>query len=218
MTKVLRMALLGPVEVTRAGAPLDDLVSAKARALLYYLAVTERPHSRQALAGLLWGSLPEADARRNLRGALLKLRQDFEPYIHVSYQELAFDPAPGVWLDVAQFRAALAAPAETAVADLQAALDLYRGEFLQDFHVRQAPDFDTWLAAQQTRLRDMALAGCYTLAERCIAGGAYAQGVRAAQLLLRLDPLREEGYRQLMLLLALQGQRGAALAQYERCR
>ncbi|NIR92456.1 MAG: hypothetical protein GWO08_01905, partial [Gammaproteobacteria bacterium] len=36
--------------------------------------------------------------------------------------------------------------------------------------------------------------------------------------LLALDPLREDGCRQLMLLLALSGQRSVALSQYEKCR
>jgi DNA-binding SARP family transcriptional activator len=36
--------------------------------------------------------------------------------------------------------------------------------------------------------------------------------------LLALDPLREEAHRKLMWLHALDGQRGAALAQYEACR
>ena len=70
MTKVLKMAFMGPVHI-HVGEEVVLLVSAKAQALLSYLAVSGRVYSRQALAGLLWGDLPEADARRNLRGVVM---------------------------------------------------------------------------------------------------------------------------------------------------
>ena len=47
----------------------------KALALLIYLAVTKRPHSREALAGLLWGEMPDASAKANLRKILAALRE-----------------------------------------------------------------------------------------------------------------------------------------------
>ncbi|MCA9899767.1 MAG: hypothetical protein KC433_16365, partial [Anaerolineales bacterium] len=80
MTKVLKLALLGPLHITIDDEPLIGLDSGKAQALLCFLAVNGRSHSRHALANLLWGELPESDARRNLRGELLKLRRLLEPY------------------------------------------------------------------------------------------------------------------------------------------
>ncbi|NIV27928.1 MAG: hypothetical protein GWN58_00015, partial [Anaerolineae bacterium] len=50
-----------------------------------------------------------------------------------------------------------------------------------------------------------------------LALGDYAAGLKGAQHLLQLDPLREEAHRQLMRLLAYSGQRNAALIQYETC-
>ena len=51
----LELSLLGQVEIRRDDEPLNGFVSAKAEALLIYLAVTGRPHRRETLAGLLWG-------------------------------------------------------------------------------------------------------------------------------------------------------------------
>ena len=64
MEEALRLRLLGGLRVTRGGgeAPVAGFVSRKAQALLGYLAVTGRPHSREALATLLWGETSEAAA------------------------------------------------------------------------------------------------------------------------------------------------------------
>ena len=71
----LRIAVLGKPRVTRDDGSPVELGSAKATALLLYLATTGERHSRPALAGLLWGDLPEDGARANLRLALTKLRR-----------------------------------------------------------------------------------------------------------------------------------------------
>ncbi|HUM69990.1 MAG TPA: hypothetical protein PLK31_14235, partial [Chloroflexota bacterium] len=107
MTKVLTLSLLGPLELALDDTPVMGLASAKAEALLCYLAMNGRAHSRQALAGLLWGDLPEADARRNLRGVIMKLRQLFDPYLLVNFQTVAFNRQATYRLDVEQFRAGL---------------------------------------------------------------------------------------------------------------
>ncbi len=90
MTKVLKLAFMGTMRIELGEEPVH-LVSAKAQALLCYLAVSGRAYSRQALAGLLWPDLPEADARRNLRGVVMKLRQDVDPFLAVTPQSIAFD-------------------------------------------------------------------------------------------------------------------------------
>lgn len=220
MTKVLQLTLLGPIHVRYGDAPFSDLMSAKARALLYYLAVTERPHSRQALAGLLWGDLPEADARRNLRGVVMKLRQVIAAHLVIQHQDLAFNLHSAYQLDVAEFRRALTpTPGQPlTLAQLQAALDLYRGDFLEDFQVRQAPAFEEWVMQQQAQLREMAFTAYHMIITLCHEQGLLDVGVTYARRLLQLDPIREDVHRQLMWLLARQGQRSAALAQYELCR
>jgi DNA-binding SARP family transcriptional activator len=54
MCTELRLELLGPARITRGGAPLS-FARRKALALLAYLVLTGRPHSREALASLLTG-------------------------------------------------------------------------------------------------------------------------------------------------------------------
>ncbi len=75
------LSLLGPFQVTLDGDPIAGLTSAKARALLAYLAVEAgRPHPRQALAALLWPEHPEPRARANLSQALFLLRATLDDH------------------------------------------------------------------------------------------------------------------------------------------
>jgi predicted ATPase len=64
----------------------------------------------------------------------------------------------------------------------------------------------------------MALQGLYMLSMHQTERGNYDSALKATRRLLELEPWQEEGHRQMMLLLALTGNRSAALAQYEACR
>jgi len=67
--------LLGQADFRLDGESISGFYSSKAQALLVYLAVTGVPHSRAALAGLLWSDMPEADARTNLRQGRKEMAQ-----------------------------------------------------------------------------------------------------------------------------------------------
>ncbi|MFZ1397554.1 MAG: BTAD domain-containing putative transcriptional regulator, partial [Candidatus Promineifilaceae bacterium] len=230
MTKVLKLALLGPLHITIDDEPLIGLDSGKAQALLCYLAVNGhlgmrnaveqlgggRAHSRHALANLLWGELPESDARRNLRGELLKLRRQVEPYLQISHQSVGLNPDAEVWVDTAVFQQTIRA-GEKEGGDWQTAVSLYRGEFLQEFYIRQAPDFDNWLNEQRSFFHNQALTAHHAWASQLLAQGDLADGLRVARQLLTLEPTREASHRLLMALLASDGQRTAALHQFAQC-
>lgn len=214
MTKVLKMSLLGPLQLTLDDEPLQTLVSGKGQALLCYLAVNGRSHSRQALAGLLWGDLPEADARRNLRGVLMKLRQVVTPYLRITHQTIAFNHQSPHWIDVKLFRELAAA---TSIETLIAATDLYRGDFLEDFHLRDTPDFAAWVQLEHLQLRQQAISAYDKVILWHIENGHYEKGIQLGQKLLALDNAREISHQYLMRLFALRGERSRALDQFELC-
>src|ERR1700687_3682283 len=103
MADTLTLRLLGTPQVSRNGAPVTGFISAKSQALLYYLAVTARTHSREALAGLFWGEMPEAQAGKNLRNVLSNLRTLAGSHLTITRQEAGFDRDAPYWLDVEQF-------------------------------------------------------------------------------------------------------------------
>jgi len=216
MDDELQLTLLGKPEVTRGGAPVTDFVYRKSLALLCYLAITGRSHTREALAGLLWGKATEANARAGLRKALADLRRLVAPHVTITHHEVAFNRARPYWLDVEVFErqageAMVARERDTALTDedaaaLAAAVELYQGDFLEGFYVRRAPAFEVWVLLERERLRLSALRALHTLASHYTARGAYAQGIAYTGRVLALEPGQEEAHRQMMSLLALGGQ------------
>jgi DNA-binding SARP family transcriptional activator len=99
MEQELRVRVLGGTELTLGARQPVELASAKATALLVYLAVTGAGHSRSALAGLLWSDLPEPSARANLRLVLTKLRRALPERLEVTREKVALAPTGPVWVD-----------------------------------------------------------------------------------------------------------------------
>jgi predicted ATPase/DNA-binding SARP family transcriptional activator len=216
MEQELRVRVLGGAELAVSGRPLAGLASAKATALLVYLAVTGEAHSRSALAGLLWSDLPEQTARANLRLVLTKLRRVLPDHLSVTRQAVALAPGRPVWVDAVEV--ARVAAGERDDGELLAAVRLCRGDLLEGFGPPGAPLFDEWLVGRRAAVRADMLAVMDRAVTLARDRDDTATGVEVARRMLELEPLHEEAHRALMWFLARGGQRSAALAQYETCR
>lgn len=218
----LQLRFLGGMSIGQGEELLSDQVAAKALALLCYLAVTAGQHTRGALAGLLWSDFPEQRARSNLRDTLHTLRRtELAPYIRASRRHMAFSVELPHRLDTADFSAGVhqsLASEPVAVARLQAAVDLYRGEFLAGFYVPRAALFEEWVLAQRQQFTLLAIEARQQLANYHLSVSAYEAGIPLARELVALDTWREESHRTLMLLLLMNGQLNAAVQQYQTCR
>jgi predicted ATPase/DNA-binding SARP family transcriptional activator len=216
MGQELHVRVLGGIKLAVGGRPLVELASAKATALLVYLAVTGRAHPRSALAGLLWSDLPEGTARANLRLILTKLRRALPDHVEAGRQTVTLAPGRPVWVDALEVDRLAAGGGDEH--ELLAAVRLCRGEFLEGFEVQGAPLFDEWLVTRRAAFRAAMLA----LMDRAIQAardrGDAATGTEVGRLMLELEPLHEEAHRALMWFMAKGDQRGAALAQFETCR
>jgi predicted ATPase/DNA-binding SARP family transcriptional activator len=231
----LALGVLGAMQATLADGQTVKFRSDQTRALLAYLAVeADRPHRREALTGLLWPEEPEEAARHNLRQALVNLRRTIgdsashPPYLLITHHEIQFNLASDFALDAADFDAHLAACASHPHARLddcaicaprlQHAVDLYRGQFLQEFFLKNSAAFEEWALARREAFHDRALEALSALATYYEQHGDLGATRRCALRALELDPWREQAHRQMMRAFALEGQLGAALAQYETCR
>ncbi len=219
MTAQLELRLLGKPQVYFDGEAIAGFRTAKAEALLYYLAVTARPHSRESLADLLWDDMPAATAKRNLTKVLSLLRKQFEPYLEIEPQYIGFKAGTVYGLDVAKFEEAIeAGDQETASASLREAVELYQDDFLAGFYVKDALNFEEWVLTQRERLRELMIQALDSLISHHLSRADYVSGIELAGRLLALESWRETTHRQMMRLLAHSGRREAALAQYETCR
>jgi predicted ATPase/DNA-binding SARP family transcriptional activator len=229
----LSLALLGGFQVSIDAEPVAGYRSAKAQALLAYLAVEQaRARSRDELLGLLWPDYTQEAAATNLRQSLSRLQKAIHndaakpPYLLISRESVQFNPACNHTLDVIRFNDLLSAcPHHDASPDprcarcaenRKAAVALYQGDFLAHFSC-DSPEFDTWAATLRTELHQKALSALHYLAIYAEQRGEQTIAQEYANRQLALEPWREEAHLQLIRLLARQGETSAALAQYERC-
>jgi DNA-binding SARP family transcriptional activator len=217
----IRVRLLGGFEVWDGDRQVAGFESQKVRALLAYLVChRRRAFSRDHLAGLLWPEREGDAARHALRQAVYNLRAKLpggESLLLSSNQEIGFHPRADCWVDVEAFEEAVRLGSERAVDPhhLSAAVQLYRGELLAGFFVKDSQDFEDWMIAEQVRLRDAAVDALHRLIDSYRRRGEYRFGVHYARRLVTIEPLSEEAHRELMRLCALAGQRNRALAHYE---
>lgn len=234
MTRLV-LHCLGAFKATLDAVDLTVFSTDKVRALLIYLALeSAQPHRRELLASLFWPEMPQPTALTNLRLALHRLRQTFDKtapgasatlLLHTR-QTLQLN-ADFVTVDVASFQTLLAACAvhghaslhtcDECLARLAQAVDLYQGELLAGFGVKDAPAFEEWLLLRRETLHQQVLAALHSLVQAYEQRDDLQAHHYASQQLL-LDPSREESHRQLMRILARRGLYSEALAQYESCR
>jgi predicted ATPase/DNA-binding SARP family transcriptional activator/DNA-binding CsgD family transcriptional regulator len=207
----------------------------KVLALLAYLAVErDHPHRRETLATLMWPDQTDPAARHSLSQALFTLRDAIgdrtghQPLLITTNETVRIDPNGDHEVDVASFSRLIAGCAAHAsrpdltcddCADhVDRALTLYRGEFLQHFHLANAESFEEWALLTRERLHQQSLDALSWLADHHERQGAYATASAVLRRQIELEPWREDAHRRLMRVLALNCERGAALLQYERCR
>ena len=234
----LELAWLGTPEVRHAGAAVT-FPTRKALALLAYLAVEGGMHSREKLSALFW---PESDAehgRTALRKTLAFLRSALRdtsdpqpspaaPHLIVAREALGLNTASDLDLDLQTLQTAwtLAHTPAVRLEDeargrlldrLQAAVERYRGDFLEGFALSDAPAFDEWAGVQREVWRHRAQAVCERLVQLHSEAGEVQRAIDTVLRWLALDPLDEEAHRYLMQLHLRAGDRPAALRAYQAC-
>jgi ABC-type transport system substrate-binding protein/DNA-binding SARP family transcriptional activator/MoxR-like ATPase len=223
----LKLSLLGSPQVEHRGEPLK-FDSRKILALVAYLAVTGESHNRESLITLLWPELEPSRARAGLRRNLSVLKKALEgEWLIVDRKTIGTDPSADIGLDVTEFRRLQTVwqshdhPRNEACSQclpsLAEAVELYRGEFLEGFSLRDSPNFDEWQFFQTESLRQELAAALESLVNGHTAQGEFKSAVHYARRWLALDPLHEPAHRHLMRLYAWSDQRAAAVRQYGQC-
>lgn len=206
----LRIFTLGGLSIQLDGERVE-FVTRKAEALLVYLVSSRRSQPREILGTLLWEEQSQVLALTSLRSALAALRKKLGSYIDATRTTIRIG-GPYVWCDVEELERRLEA------ADVEGALSLFNGEFLEGFYVRGAANFENWLVAERERIHQLVRKGLHEHVARALSWGQFESGLVSARQLIEMDPLDELAQQQMMTLLANSGQRAAALAFYEECR
>ncbi|HST82960.1 MAG TPA: BTAD domain-containing putative transcriptional regulator [Kineosporiaceae bacterium] len=225
----LTLRLLGGLEITVAGQPLDlSAVRPRARSTLRRLALRagEVVH-RDSLAAGLWPDLDQDAAQRGLQVAVSSLRSLLEPAAPIggsgrgrssllirAGQNYGLSLPAGCRSDVQEFESCVSKarsarvhgdrPAERA--HLEAGLALYRGDLLPEEGTAE------WVLAERGRLRLAAAGAAEALARNLVDSGEVAEAIDAVRTCLRLEPYRDNAWRLLVELHTRAGNLAAAEA------
>lgn len=203
MTVVVR--LLGAPSVEIDGVPGPAPRGRKAWALLTYLALAERPPTRQRLASLLFDGAD--DPLGALRWNLAELRRSLGAYAEISGDPVRLVLADGVTTDLELLAHGGRSPADVAIG----------GELLEGMSFEGSSAFETWLLVERRRLSAASEAVIHENALAHLAAGRLEAAVTTASRLVSLNPLEENYQTVLVRALAASGQREAALEQVARC-
>jgi len=224
-TQRIHIAVIGPMRLTRDGAPVDapELRRVRVRQLLSALAV--RPVlTRDQATELLWPGLDPARAARNMRVTLTHLRRLLEPDRSggdASYHlrtdgdtirlvESAFLSVDLWTLDSLDKRAVQAradGDIDRTAALLSDAVALWRGDPLPDLQQVRSPD----LVAEVDHVRIRHVSHLLALSELRLVTDDAAASCALAERALALEPFDARGHR-VALAAALRGHRPAQIA------
>lgn len=212
--KCVTLRLLGSVDIRAA----DDttvselIVRPKLIGILAYLAVAARGTylRRDKLLAFFWPEDDLAHARSSLRTALHRIRVLVGSDIIRSRgaDEVGIDPEK-LWCDVTAFDELVASGRWADICGL------YRGEFLDAFHLDASPEFETWVERTRATIRERAATGVRTLASQALAAGDYQEALKWSRRELEIAPADESALANLLTALASTGESAAAIEAYE---
>lgn len=214
----LEVFLLGTPRVEYAGE-VFEISRRQVRALLYRLAAEAQPVPRQQLCFLFWPDIPDSQARRNLTRLLSLLRNSLPvpDAVLTTGDSIGLDPEE-VGSDVVRFsKLTEAAESESDPAYLQQAAELYRGDFLAGFSIRDSAEYEAWVSQERHTLERRYLEALADLVYAEMERGNHDRAISHAQRYLATDALAEDVHRTLIEIYTATGDRTAAIQQYERC-
>jgi DNA-binding SARP family transcriptional activator len=193
---------------------------AKPKELLFYL-LSHPPRTKEQVGLALWPEASTAQLRSNFHVTVYRLRRALgrPEWIVFENGRYAFNRSLSYFFDAEAFELGLAearrAQAEEApgraIARLEEALDLYRGDFLEDLAIE-----GEWAMVRQEELRRECLDGLLELGRLLFAEGRHEEATVTYRKAIGQEPYLEEAHRGLMLCQARLGERGQALKHYQR--
>lgn len=225
---MLTVRLFGKFQVEHRSHGLYEVPGGKPQELLCYLMLhRHQEHRRESLAALLWPDCEAAKSKKYLRQVLWQLRMalhaahrnPMREILAISPDSVAMDGDGLVQIDVDTFEKAYdqargSAGKQMSAAHAQAlgeAVQLYRGDLLEGC-------YQDWCLLERERLQNSYLSMLERLIRYCLDQRDYQGGIDYGERVLRLDRAHERSHQQLMRLHYYNGDRTAALRQFERCR
>lgn len=160
----------------------------KINGFIYYM-LMEKNVSRSEISGLLWPDDTEKIGKKNLRNALYhgkkNLTKDF--ILSPNNRVLQLNEDLDIYIDAEEF---LKNPEEN--------LNLYDGEFLKGFYLKDSRDYEDWVFQWREEFLSLYYSTYYEQLKYNISMGIYENVESGIKELISIDDLDEKNYRLLM--------------------
>ena len=193
----------------RASVAADAQQSRRLALLAVLAASGGRGCSRDRLLLLFWPDSSQQRARHSLEQLLYLIRRSVDASVIPGVNPLRLNPAV-MTSDVAEFEDALSE------GDLEAAVGLYHGPFLEGFYLSDSPEFEQWMEGERARLEMEYMKALERLAQSAESAEDYRAAVGWWRKLADADPVSSRNAIGLMCALAKAGDHAAALRHAER--
>jgi DNA-binding SARP family transcriptional activator len=224
----LQIRILGRFSAQLSGHVLGGIDPGKMQSLLCFLLLhRDRPQWCEALASHFWEDTGMGQAKRQLQHMIWHLQVALgdeetparDRVLLVESDWVSINPRAELWLDVAEFERGFemvrGKHGETLDADmwqgLQRTVALYRGDLLEGC-------YEEWCVSERERVEGMLVVMLDKLMDYCDVHALYELGAEYGERMLQHDRGNERVYRKLMRAHYLNGDRAAAMRQYERCK
>jgi len=217
VTGMLRIRTLGAasVEIGDTALTAGDWSYAKPRELMFLLAASP-PMTKEQIAAALWPDLSRQQLGNALHTALRELRRALGDAGWVQYSDghYRFDRSRPHECDVTAFEDALVAarrarPAEAALPELQRAVAVYGGDFLDGMAAGE------WALVRRDELRRAFESALLATGRLQAAAGRHQAAAAAFRKAVAHEPLNESAHRELMNCWARLGETARAVRHYE---
>ncbi len=220
---LLQVQVLGKLRLRHDETVIDRFPTRRVEELLAFLLLhREREHTREQLIDLLWPGHPPTNGRASLSTALWRLGGVFrgmgvspEKFLSSSRDWISLAPAQDLHVDAIEFEAYLNEAENESEQDrlfdhLNKAVGVYKGVFCEGIYTE-------WCLIERERLERRYLWALGVLMADLIRKRSYEEAISFGKNIVKLDPLREEVHRALMLCFWKAGDSARSIRQFQLC-
>jgi DNA-binding SARP family transcriptional activator len=205
----IRLATLGSLRVFANDTALERPVAQRSRAALFVYLTIERRVSRDAVMAMFWPESEAGAARHALRQSLYHLRNSLGGVEWIAARGHELVVQAGVAADATAFDEAMAR------GDVERAMRLYSGPFLDGVHLVALQPWESWVDHRRTRYARLFRRACRVALDARLTARDFAGAIAVAERWTASDPTDDEAQHRLIAALAAAGERTDALRQYE---
>lgn len=173
----------------------------KSEALFYYVCIHKKITREEAI-NMFWGDTNEDTGRKNLRDALYKIKTSIDENIFTqSKSMIEFSNNIIFHIDVDEISESNA-------------VNLYKGDFLCNFSVKNCYEFENWIQEQRNHYKEIYLKSIRNKVNELLSISDFNSIDKYGSILIKNDPYNEKTYRYLMKIYALSEDYNKAIKLY----